>query len=205
MSQGYIYCMSNPSMPGLIKIGEIHSEGRTPVDRAKELFTTGVPTPFKIEFAKRVVNPQGKEETLHNILEQNYERCYRREFFRISPEIVHAHFDLMDGEMWSDNTINQSEQIIDDEGNRSNRDLSKYFTHGQRICHTIGIDRTWIGCYDTSKNAIVFNNTVFKSLSRFAMAHYKHEGSSRVSANGWAECKCEVEGQWDTPKPIVQV
>ena len=54
MSGGYIYCLTNESMYGLVKIGEIHAEGKTPHDRARELYTTGVPSPFKVEFAKKV-------------------------------------------------------------------------------------------------------------------------------------------------------
>ena len=55
IESGYIYCLSNQSMPGLIKIGMTL---RMPDKRAKELFTTGVPTPFVVEFHKQVENPK---------------------------------------------------------------------------------------------------------------------------------------------------
>ena len=100
MSSGYIYCFSNPSMPGIVKIG---ITDRTPPDRAKELYTTGVASPFKIEFAKKVSSPSAKEKTLHLLLEQFTTRINcRREFFSITPEKAHMFFDLMDGEMWVD-------------------------------------------------------------------------------------------------------
>ena len=94
MTEGWVYCLSNPSMPDLVKIGMTE---RTPEERAKELSTTGVPTPFVIEFAKKVKNPTQKEATLHALLEKYAERTNaRREFFRTTPDVVRQFFDLMD-------------------------------------------------------------------------------------------------------------
>lgn len=94
MTEGWVYCLSNPSMPDLVKIGMTE---RTPEERAKELSTTGVPTPFVIEFAKKVKNPAQKEATLHALLEKYAERTNaRREFFRTTPDVVRQFFDLMD-------------------------------------------------------------------------------------------------------------
>ena len=81
MSEGYVYCFSNPSMPGLLKIGVTT---KTPEERSKELFTTSVATPFKIEFSRYVNNPFQKEKVIHKILE-NY-RIPSREFFNITVE-----------------------------------------------------------------------------------------------------------------------
>jgi len=88
--------MSNPSMPGLLKVG---MTDRTPEIRAGELFSTGVPTPFKIEFSKKVLNPVQKETTLHNLLLK--ERINpRREFFCVSLEKVKELFNHKDGDVW---------------------------------------------------------------------------------------------------------
>ena len=46
MSYGYLYCFSNHSYPGILKVGMTE---RTPEQRIKELFKTGVPSPFHIE------------------------------------------------------------------------------------------------------------------------------------------------------------
>lgn len=78
-SRGYIYCLSNPSIPGLLKIG---MTSRTPEARAKELYTTGVAVPFNIEFTWQVDNPLQKEKQIHNLLANC--RVESREFFRIS-------------------------------------------------------------------------------------------------------------------------
>jgi hypothetical protein len=105
---GYIYCFTNPSMPGLVKCGETE---RTPIERLRDanVSNTWIPTPFKIEFAKFVKNPKEKETNLHKILEKYIERVNtKREFFRISVEDVKIFFDLIDGEWW-----NQNESIIE--------------------------------------------------------------------------------------------
>jgi len=79
MTEGYLYCLSNPSIPNLLKIG---MTTRTPEERSRELFTTGVATPFNIEFTRQVNNAGQKEKDIHKILE-NY-RIPSREFFDIS-------------------------------------------------------------------------------------------------------------------------
>ena len=44
---GFVYIMSNPAFPQLLKIGK---SGKDPTgDRVKELNQTGVPEPFKVE------------------------------------------------------------------------------------------------------------------------------------------------------------
>jgi len=103
---GWVYCMSNPSIPGLLKVGMTE---RTPEIRARELFTTGVPTPFKIEFAKKVLNPLQKEKTIHKLLLKKRTNP-NREFFSVSLEIVKDLFNLMDGEIWEGEIIHQKKQ-----------------------------------------------------------------------------------------------
>jgi len=78
--------------------------------------------------------------------------------------------------------------------------MSKCFTNGQRIRHTIGINKTWIGIYDSSKNGIMYNEKIYQGrspLNQFAKSHYKTERNDRVSnVNAWSECECEVNGKW---------
>ena len=45
--EGYVYCMTNPSMPGCCKVGFTL---RNPFERKEELNNTSVPTPFHVEF-----------------------------------------------------------------------------------------------------------------------------------------------------------
>ena len=80
---GYVYVLTNPSFPGLLKIG---MTTRTPAVRARELSSaTGVPTPFKVIFSSRTRNPKRVEALVHRAL---YKRRVNRnrEFFKMTPE-----------------------------------------------------------------------------------------------------------------------
>jgi hypothetical protein len=193
-------------MSGILKVG---MSNRTPDVRAKELYTTGVPLPFNIEFAKKVANPMTKEKIIHKILDQYTDRVnINREFFRVSPEEVKALFELIDGEWWVENSSGNTKTIEEEmktimDGEvvspvlRKKRDMTKCFSDGQRIKHTIGINKTWIGVYNLSKNEIIYNEKCFKSLSGFTGYHYEVERPDRTSSsNGWGECECEVDGKW---------
>jgi hypothetical protein len=196
MSEGYIYCLTNETMPGLVKIGEIHTEGRSPDDRARELYTTGVAMPFNIEFAKKVKNPAEAEARIHAFISDK--RLPRREFFKTTPEVVRKLFDLIDGEMWV------RAEVDEDSGSETSvtrgNAMSLYFTNGLRIRHVVDSDpnKTWIGTYNSTTNKIIYNNVSYTSLSDFAVRHHNVYNSTRASANGWAECQCEVNGAWVT-------
>ena len=218
-TNGWIYCISNPAMPGLLKIGMTE---RTPDIRLSEANTsnTWIPMPFVLEMAKRVTNPEQKEKTLHKLLEQYTERVNpRREFFRVTLEEVKVFFDLIDGEMWSGVDVviipepidvqpaEDVESITSEESLQGKqlgcRDMTKCFTDGQYIRHVIGGIGIWQGIYNMERNKIIVDqwikgedNIEYKSLSSFAQAHYRAENSNRTSANGWAECECYVNGQW---------
>ena len=86
---GYIYCFSNPSMPGILKVGMTDRTPEIRLNEANNSDTWRPPTPYKIVFAKKVLNPKQKETTLHIILSQYTERINpKREFFRVSPKEV---------------------------------------------------------------------------------------------------------------------
>jgi hypothetical protein len=201
MADGYIYCMSNESMPGILKVGMTE---RTPEIRLKEANSSDTwrpPTAYTIEFAKKVLNASGKEKTLHILLEQYTDRIHpRREFFRVSPEEVRKFFDLMDGEMWLE--ISAVEEYEEDEEPspkllKGCRDMTKCFKHGQRIRHTIGINNTWVATYDLIKEKIIYNRDEYNSMCAFANAHYKSiRPESKPHADGWGGCECEIDGKW---------
>ena len=66
-------------MPGLVKIGFTI---KVPTERAAELSTTGVPTPFDVEFYCLVDEPAALENKIHETLAHKRE-SNDREFFRI--------------------------------------------------------------------------------------------------------------------------
>ena len=80
---GVIYILSNPAMPGLVKLGKTTN---LPA-RLKSLYSTGVPVPFRCVFAKRVGNYHEVERKLYAGLRSHREN-ENREFFRIAEEEV---------------------------------------------------------------------------------------------------------------------
>ena len=91
--EGIVYILSNPSLPGLVKIGQTTDIQR----RLSDLFNTSVPTPFKCIYAKKVDNYKEVERKLHKGL--NKDRVNQnREFFRIPEEDVINFLELIPGE-----------------------------------------------------------------------------------------------------------
>jgi hypothetical protein len=82
-SKGFVYVLSNPSMPGMLKIGKTT---RKPEQRVAELNgASGVPTPFRIEATVATNDVHSLEQRVHDIL--NAQRVNRnREFFETSVE-----------------------------------------------------------------------------------------------------------------------
>lgn len=79
---GYVYILTNPAMPGLIKIGKTRLN---PTDRANQLQTTGVPQGFQVEYACHTPDPEAVEQAMHVAFGPRRVND-RREFFEIEPE-----------------------------------------------------------------------------------------------------------------------
>lgn len=77
MVPGWVYILSNVSMPGMFKIGYTT---RDPKGRVAELSTTGVPTPFILEYYAKVGNAKATEIAVHSKLSK-YRVATNREFF----------------------------------------------------------------------------------------------------------------------------
>lgn len=76
----WVYILSNPSMPGLLKIGYTKD---TPEQRAIEIGkATGVAAPFVVEYAFKCFDGELLEREVHNCLEK-YRENSRREFFKV--------------------------------------------------------------------------------------------------------------------------
>lgn len=82
---GYVYCISNVSMPGILKIGMTK---RNPLIRLKEANysdTWRPPTPYNIEFYINVYNPKYIENEIHRILQEENRKIHKkREFFHLN-------------------------------------------------------------------------------------------------------------------------
>lgn len=87
-----VYVLTNPAMPGLVKIGkttQVEVE-----ERMKQLFGTGVPVPFDCAFACQVKDANEVEKSLHFAFGNNRVNP-NREFFQIEPERVIAVLKLL--------------------------------------------------------------------------------------------------------------
>jgi hypothetical protein len=86
-----VYVLTNPTMPGLVKIGFTTSD---PAKRIAELYATGVPLPFEVAFACKVPNPSEVEKALHQAFAPDRINP-KREFFKIAPEQAIAILKLL--------------------------------------------------------------------------------------------------------------
>ena len=73
-----VYVLTNSAMPGLVKIGYTAQDDAN--SRIAQLYTTGVPVPFTIEYACKVQNAEEVEKALHVAFGPNRINP-RREFF----------------------------------------------------------------------------------------------------------------------------
>jgi hypothetical protein len=110
MGYGIVYLLTNPVMPGLVKIGMTTREDMDA--HMKELYSTGVPVPFVCQFAYKVKKADCVriEKALHKAF--NPQRINaNREFFRIQVEQAKAILELFHHE---DVTEDVSDEIEND-------------------------------------------------------------------------------------------
>lgn len=81
--EGIVYILTNPAMPGLVKIGKT---ARGSVEaRLSELYSTGVPVPFECAYAAKVTNQTVVEKAFHQAFAP-YRINAKREFFEIEAD-----------------------------------------------------------------------------------------------------------------------
>lgn len=115
---GYIYVLENISIENMVKIGKTT---RKPEERAKELSSTGVPTPFTVAYSCYVMDCSETERLIHKYLESKGQRVStKREFFNISTaqaisaiQSVAKDFTTRYGSIsYNDNNINKKSSDI---------------------------------------------------------------------------------------------
>lgn len=83
--KGFVYILTNQSMPNMVKVGK---SIKVPTERAKELDTTGVPTPFEVQYYAFFDDMDAAERGAHNRLSTYH---HRKEFFNTDvPTAIHA-------------------------------------------------------------------------------------------------------------------
>jgi hypothetical protein len=93
MAYQTVYVLTNPAMPDLVKIGMTTQDDVKL--RQDQLYSTGVPFPFDLEYACKVDDARRVETALH-IAFGPYRVNPRREFFKIEPEQAIAILKLLD-------------------------------------------------------------------------------------------------------------
>lgn len=91
---GIVYCLTNPAMPGYVKIGRTDNDDL--VVRLKQLDTTSVPLPFECVYAVKVDDPIRAERLLHDAFADHRVRS-TREFFEVGPPRVVAAMQVTGG------------------------------------------------------------------------------------------------------------
>lgn len=109
MSEGWVYVLSNRSIKKQVKIGY---STISPESRARDLDTTGVPTPFKVEYEIKVKNCELLEKKVHEKLSSKRVRK-GREFFRIDIQtVISVIQDLADDQKLEDKVHYKSPEEI---------------------------------------------------------------------------------------------
>ena len=187
MSEGYLYCLSNEANIGVFNIGFTVSLPSILLSNINEFIVTPN-SPYKIEIAKQVKNPDDKKLKIHKILNK-YRIDSNQNFFKVNVEKIIDLINLIDGDLWVENN---AEKEIDN----MCRDMSLCFNHKQEIRHIIG-QSIWVGVYDKNINKIKYGDKRYNSPSGFSSDHYHMLRKDRNSnSNGWKECEYKVGDDW---------
>ena len=91
-----VYVLTNPAMPGIVKIGMTDKLEVQP--RMRDLYTTGVPLPFDCVIAREIEDKEAAEieRALHTAFDPYRINPYR-EFFEVEPEQVEVLLRVMPG------------------------------------------------------------------------------------------------------------
>lgn len=108
--EGIIYILTNPIMPGIIKIGKTNQEDVKL--RMAQLYSTGVPLPFDCEYAAKVKNIDDVERALHTAFSPDRVNP-KREFFEIEANQAIAIIKLLEIENVSP-LVEKEDDIIDE-------------------------------------------------------------------------------------------
>lgn len=76
--------------------------------------------------------------------------------------------------------------------------------HNSEVKHTVpkAKDGEWVATYNAKKDKLECNGNEYRSLSHFAESNHKRcvdetgRDATKISANGWAECRLKVDGTW---------
>ena len=184
MTEGIVYVLTNPAMPGIVKIGKTT---RGMGARLNELYSTGVPLPFECAYAARVDDESKVERAFHQAFGP-YRINTRREFFNIEPEQAIALLELMASEDMTPSLQEEAGEVDVEataaaEKFKSQRRPSFRFTQlgipeGATL-HFIGGDQT---CTVSSRKHVEFEG---KTWSLSALAQHISGSPRRMSGTSY--------------------
>jgi len=196
-NKGYIYILTNPSMPWIIKIGITKKLKK----RLKALDTTVVPTPFTLYYAIKIEDYERREKLIH----QGYDRDRirpNREFFTLEPENAVAMLKALWGEEVSTDLTNIT---IDHDGREISTDVYEerlprltpsnfeilQIPVGSKLVFTRD---DWIECLVIGRKQVKYNGQIYSSISNLTEIILKEEYHWRnARVNGYWYWKFEGE------------
>ena len=111
---GYVYCVRcDDHSENMYKVGS----GKCIDSRLKSLNTAGVPSEFKLQFAKKLADYKNVEKTLHKLL-STYRVKSKKEFFVVELAEIKKAFDSIGGNWYGETyyaanrmTMNEYESV----------------------------------------------------------------------------------------------
>ena len=168
MKDGIVYVLTNPAFPNLVKIG-ITTRDQVQI-RMAELYTTGVPLPFKCVYAGKVDNPKKVEGALHHAF-LNSRVNPSREFFDIDESQAIAVLKLISNEEVTpiiSNELDKVDEISKKAGkkySRSKRPPLNFVEMGIKIGETLSTADGLISCKIVEEKKVEYENEIM-SLTR---------------------------------------
>lgn len=133
-NHGYVYILSNPGMPGLLKIGMTRFD---PTKRVQELSSaTGVPTPFQLVYYREFHDCVAAELEIHSIFATKGLRYNdQREFFSVDTvEAINTLLSLDDEEIA--NNSSQPTEVLDVENYNADINWDEYYKKHYEFSNT---------------------------------------------------------------------
>lgn len=167
-NEGIVYVLKNPAFPDLVKIG-ITTRDQVSI-RMAELYTTGVPLPFKCVFAGKVDNPKKIEGALHHAF-TNSRVNPSREFFDIDESQAIAILRLLINEEVTPMVSDELEKVDEVSKNaskkytRSKRPPLNFVEMGIKIGESISTADGLKSCKIVEEKKVEYDNEIM-SLTR---------------------------------------
>tara|TARA_B100000524_G_C23641107_1_gene366676 strand:- start:7 stop:423 length:417 start_codon:yes stop_codon:yes gene_type:complete len=111
MTKGFLYCVANKSMPGILKIGVTENTPEEMISKANEYHEWSPALPYFCLFAKKVNSCENKLETLYTLLESHQTNSsLKKGFYELDKKMILNFFNLMDGKMWENKDLEDEEK-----------------------------------------------------------------------------------------------